>query len=108
MTPKPRHIDSLPWELGENLGHLRARAAQALGVDVAELVELRIRRLSLDARRGRVRRIVKADVWVAGEIHLGGDVIQRVLDEVQRIGRRTCYSPATASVSRRAREATAV
>jgi len=67
VTTPPRPIKSLPWELGESIVALRRRAAESLGVSPDDVAELRIRRLSLDARRNTVRRIVRADVWLVGD-----------------------------------------
>lgn len=64
----PRRVDAIPWELGETAPHLRARVAESLGVSAETVAEVRVRRLSLDARKGRVRRIVRADVWLVGDI----------------------------------------
>lgn len=66
--PPPRPLKDLALPLGAPPSALRAIAAQALGWSEAELGELRVRKVSLDARDRAPKKIYAVDAWRADEL----------------------------------------
>jgi uncharacterized protein len=70
MSPLPLQVElELTLDEDEAPEALRARAAKALGVPVAELPELYLLRRSIDARRGRVR--LRLSLALGADPHAG-------------------------------------
>lgn len=66
-SPPPRPVRDLHLPLGAPPSELRRLAAEALGWRPEELGELRVRKVSLDAREKIVRKVYSVDAWRADE-----------------------------------------
>ena len=65
--PAPRVLRGLALPLGAPPQDLVPLAAQALGVSVGDIAEVRPRKVSLDARAKRPKRVYTIEVWLVGE-----------------------------------------
>ncbi|MGM0574788.1 MAG: NAD(P)/FAD-dependent oxidoreductase [Myxococcota bacterium] len=67
MAERGEIVRNLPLPLGTPPQALRRLAAEALGIPVEQVAEVRPRRVSLDARGKTPRRIYTVEVWRVGE-----------------------------------------
>lgn len=64
----PRVVKGVVWVLGEGEAELRQSAANAAGVALSDVVEVRPLKISLDARNKRApKRIVNCEVYLKGD-----------------------------------------
>jgi uncharacterized FAD-dependent dehydrogenase len=72
--PPPRVVRDLGLAIGEPESRLRELAAEALGVALVQIAELRTRKISLDARARPPKRIYAVQVRLAGEEGFADDL----------------------------------
>jgi hypothetical protein len=66
-APPPKTVRELALPLGSGPTELRAATAAQLGVDLSALGDVRVRKVSVDARGKHLRKVYTVDAWRADE-----------------------------------------